>query len=592
MSLFSEIKRRRVVQGTIAYAVAGWLIIQLAIALEAALELPAYVDRWVTIVVIAGLPIAIILSWVFDISLGRMEVTGSAAAQPNIPEQSLTEGARPQAPPNSIAVLPFVDMSPDRDQEYLGDGVAEEILNALVQVTPLSVSGRTSSFSYKGKDASIKKIGEELSVVHVLEGSVRKQGDKVRITAQLIKADDEFHIWSDTYDGDLSDIFDLQDTIAKEIVSALELVLDVDKVRLVEKLTSSAEAYELYLRGRKLAAKQNGKGVLAQAIDLLKRAVELDPEFAQAWSMLSVANYWILEHTYSRAWKAAAEAGKEAAQRAFALDPSGFHARSAKSIAETMEGRFGEAIDLIQVGYEGDPTNPSAKYTWGLTQAAIGLVDAGHDMIMEVVDKDPRSASAFTVAGHILWAKGEIDKARRYFKRSIDLGYWGGMSNTAALMAQEDSPKAAAAYFDANIQIMGDIATRGPLKNKIVRYLYIEAAFGRQDWARRLLKIGMSRVLTSENAIPSSVGPYTAVHFGDARLFFKMVRKKPHPYLASSLLMLWMPTDVARAIRTHKDFPQFAQDIGFVKAWQTHGWPRWVTPTPGTDGSNLQFSVA
>ena len=176
MKLFNEIRRRQVIQGAIAYAIAGWLLIQLAIALEASLELPPYVDRWVTIGVIAGFPVAIILAWLFDISLSGVRLT--PRADQAVTEIETVSKVKEPPPKHSIAILPFADMSPDGDQEYLGDGVAEEILNALVKVTELPVTGRTSSFAYKGQNLDIREIGESLNVAHVLEGSVRRQGDR------------------------------------------------------------------------------------------------------------------------------------------------------------------------------------------------------------------------------------------------------------------------------------------------------------------------------------------------------------------------------------------------------------------------------
>lgn len=595
MKLFSEIRRRKVARTIIAYAVAGWLMIQLAIALESALELPSYVDRWVTIGVIAGFPIAVILSWVFDISFGGIRRTQDAGSDPTASTLGVnTEAAitpkRP-TPKHSIAVLPFVDMSPDKDQAYLGDGVAEEILNGLVQVRPLKVSGRTSSFSFKHKDADIKEIGDALSVAHVLEGSVRKQGDKVRITAQLIKADDGFHLWSETYDGDLQDIFDLQDNIAKAIVSALELVLDVDKVRLVSKLTSSPEAYDLYLRGRKLSLKQDGKGVLAKGIQYLEGAVALDPDFAQAWSMLAFANFWVLEHTAAKGWQDNVKAGKKAAYRSFDLDKSHPHALGAMYLADVMDGRLGQGIDRLHESYQSNPYHPSAQFSWGALLAAIGRVEEGRSIMSKIIEKDPMSASLVAVSAHPYWAIGDIERAKEEYLKAFRLGFFGAALSYAFLLSHEESPKKAVAFFNENYETMGQVVTRSPLRNPVLRYLYVQAAWGRKKWARYILKITMSHVLMSDKMSPSNAGPFSALYFGDAKLFFEIVRRKPHPYLAASLMNLWLPAEETVAIRTHKEFPQFAQDIGLVQAWQTYGWPKWVQPKPGTDGSELQFTV-
>ena len=319
--LFSEVRRRKLVQGAAAYAVAGWLLIQVAVTLKGALDLPARVDSWVTIAVIAGFPGAVLLAWLFDFSLVRIKLNRSAVAEASpAPPLPATTSEAP-VPKHSIAVLPFSDMSAERDQAYLGDGVAEEILNALVKVTPLKVSGRTSSFSFKGRDLTVSEIGAALNVAYLLEGSVRKQGEKVRITAQLIQTSDGFHVWSDAYDGALTDIFDLQDSIARSIVSELEVLLDVDQVRLVAKMTKSPAAYDAFLKGRELAQVQDGDGVLAHAIEHLEAAVRLDPDFALAWAWLANANFFLPEHNDTPNWKSCLEAGKKAAREAFKLAP-------------------------------------------------------------------------------------------------------------------------------------------------------------------------------------------------------------------------------------------------------------------------------
>lgn len=591
LKLFSEIKRRQVLQGVIAYAVAGWLIIQLAIALESSLELPSYVDRWVTTAVIVGFPIALILSWVFDISFGGIKVTEKSDATETASEAAIFEMPRTPATKNSIAVLPFMDMSPDQDQGYLGDGVAEEILNALVQVTPLNVSGRTSSFSFKGKDVDIKHIGEALSVAHVLEGSVRKQGDRVRITAQLIKANDGFHVWSETYDGDLQDIFDLQDSIAKSIVGALEVVLNVDQVRLVSKVTASPEAYELYLKGKKLTNKQDGKGVLTQAIEYLEEAVALDPKFAQAWSSLAYANFFLLEHTRAPNWKKNIEAGKQAARRATELEPCRYHSKAAMFYADVLDARFGDAVDRLHDAYTLEPNNPMAKFSWGMALAAIGLSQKGATLMAEVIESDPRSGSLLVATSHPYWAMGDVERAKRIQLKAFELGY-GASGSLYALMLSADNPKAGMSFFNEHFDAMGPATTKSPIKNPFIRFVYTQAVYGRKKWARVLARSIAFQAIQSDEMAPSNATSYAPAFFGYTKLFFEMLLNKSNPYLSAPLMHIWVQTPESKAIRTHKDFPQFAQDIGLVQAWQTYGWPKWVTAKPGTDGSDLQFTVS
>jgi serine/threonine-protein kinase len=200
----------------------------------------------------------------------------------------LLHGGEPPAAADSgpsIAVLPFKNLSTDPDSEFFSDGLAEEILNALAQIDGLRVAARTSSFSFKGKSADLAEIGTKLRVGTVLEGSVRRAGNRIRVTAQLVDVAQGFQLWSERYDRELADIFDVQDEIARAIAGKLKVTLAAGGPRLVKPATSSLPAYELYLRGRALLLKR-GRHVV-EGTECLKRAVELDPEFAQAWAGLA-----------------------------------------------------------------------------------------------------------------------------------------------------------------------------------------------------------------------------------------------------------------------------------------------------------------
>ncbi|MCE7998438.1 MAG: hypothetical protein HEP70_06240 [Rhodobiaceae bacterium] len=591
MKLLDEIRRRKVLQGAVAYAVAGWLLIQLAIAFEDSLELPQYVDRWTTIIVLAGFPVAVLISWFFDVSLTGISFTKKETSKERKVSSYPSPPKNKAAPKHSIAVLPFSDMSQQQDQEYLGDGVAEEILNALVKVTPLKVSGRTSSFSFKGKGRDIQDIGRELNVANVLEGSVRKQGDRVRITAQLIKSSDGFHIWSETYDGELNDIFELQDRIAKSIVHALEIALEVDKIRLVAKKTSDLEAYEYFLRGRKLAYKQDGAGVLAEAIGYLQRAVELDPEFSDAWSMLSSAHFWVLEHSVAKNWQDHINEGSRAARRAFDLEKTRFHTYGAMYTVDLMEGHFGDALDRLTQGLAAEPQLPSSKLFLGVNLAAIGLVEEGSTIISEALEQDPRSASLVMVSGHPLWANGEVEKAKAAYLKGFELGYYGGGIAHAWLLSNVVGAAEAIRFFNDHFSDMGPIVKK-QLRNPLLRFGFIEGVFKKRAWCRWVISKVLERQLRSQDRPPSTDLTLGLLYAGDARLFLDALRNKPHPYMSSPLMHLWLPTPESKSVRMHPDFPKFANDIGLVKAWQTYGWPKQIRPYPGTDGSNLQFTVS
>jgi len=280
-NFFAELKRRNVYKVAVAYAVVGWLLVQVATQVFPFFEIPNWAVRLVVLAIVIGFPIALIVAWAFELTpegLKRTEDVDLAAQGHRksyvwiyvvIAGASLSTGlffigrysagtkspaaSSNQSAAKSIAVLPFANLSADKNDEYLSDGMTEELLNVLTKVKSLRVPGRSSSFAFKGKneDDIFRKVGEQLHVNTVLEGSVRKAGDKLRITAQLVNVADGFHLWSETYDGDMKDILAVQSDVAKRVVQALQVQLGVDETRaFAKKATEDPEAHRLYLLGR------------------------------------------------------------------------------------------------------------------------------------------------------------------------------------------------------------------------------------------------------------------------------------------------------------------------------------------------------
>src|SRR6478735_3404050 len=310
-TLFAELKRRKVVKVGAVYLVAAWLAVQAASIGFPAFDAPPWALRVFILVLLLGFPIVVVLTWVLDVtpegvrvepsSVGNKRVIGVAIAlavlgvawyfygQPSVrPGQSVVDAAtaKPASPAavptvddKSIAVLAFTDLSPKHDQDYFSDGMSEEILNALAQIRDLRVAGRTSSFYYKGRNVDLRTIGKALGVAHVLEGSVRTQGNKVRITAQLIRTTDGIHLWSKNFDGELDDVFKLQDQVARAIVDELKPMLVGDqKTQLVAQATNDPEAYRLYLQASELLNKRDYSRA-KDVIGWLEEALERDPRF-------------------------------------------------------------------------------------------------------------------------------------------------------------------------------------------------------------------------------------------------------------------------------------------------------------------------
>ena len=279
--LFGELKRRKVYPVIVTYAITGWVLLQIGEVTFEPLGAPEWLMTGLVVLVIAGFPVALVLAWVFDItpdgpvrdsSLRLAQNDAAGTEQATRPHQDSDDSP-------SIAVLPFSDMSPDQDQGYFCEGVAEEILNALTKIRELHVAARMSSFQYKVGSGDAREIGEKLGVKTILEGSVRKAGDKIRVTAQLIAVEDGYHIWSKTYDQELKDIFAIQDEIANSIAEALLDML------VALKTTSSQDvlAYEYYLRGRHFFHRFRKKDIHF-ARKLFRQAIDADPGFALAWS--------------------------------------------------------------------------------------------------------------------------------------------------------------------------------------------------------------------------------------------------------------------------------------------------------------------
>jgi TolB-like protein/Flp pilus assembly protein TadD len=286
-AFFAELKRRKVVRVAIVYVLVGLVVVEAANNFLPALNLPDWTVTLVVALAILGFPVAVALAWAFDIT--PEGVKRAPALEPGQEEEpSAAVAARPvgERPDDlkSIAVLPFADMSPEGDQEYLGDGLAEEVLNVLALLPELRVAARTSSFAFKGKGLSIQEIGRELGVATVLEGSVRKAADQLRITAQLTTAADGYHLWSQTYQRDIQDVFAIQDEIARAIVDTLRVKLLGEQDRpLVKAVTQSPEAYDLYLKGRHYWYRRYRVG-LQTALEYFQRAIEADPDYAPPYA--------------------------------------------------------------------------------------------------------------------------------------------------------------------------------------------------------------------------------------------------------------------------------------------------------------------
>jgi len=317
----------------------------------------------------------------------------------------------------SIAVLPFADLSPEKDQEYFSDGLAEELLNSLVKVQGLRVVARTSSFQFKGKNEDLRVIGQKLNVANVLEGSVRKQGQRVRISAQLIQTSDGFHLWSEAYDRDLTDIFAVQEEIARSVAGSLRVTLLGEKAP--SPRTTSGEAYNAYLQGEYFYARPSIKENLKKAIAYYEQAISLDPNYAPAWAALSRAQqlqaggYGPVQE-YSKA--------REAAERALALDPSLADAHAAIGLIKLYyDWDWAGADASFQRALALEPGNAEVAHGAARLAATLNHFDEALRLSRRAVELDPLRATARFDLAFIAWWAGRLDEAEGAIRKALEL---------------------------------------------------------------------------------------------------------------------------------------------------------------------------
>jgi adenylate cyclase len=353
---FAELRRRKVFRVVVVYLVVAWLLVQVADAVFEPMGLPAWTLKLVITLVALGFPLACALAWAFDVTAKGIERTPDA-------DPATSSSAPAAAAPESVAILPFVDMSPERDQEYFCDGIAEEIINSLCCIRDLRIASRTSSFQFKGRAADVREIGRMLGVGAVLEGSVRKAGERVRITAQLVGTADGYHLWSESYDRDLSDVFAIQTEIAQKMVEALRVSLSRQERELIQRRgTSNPEAYDLYLRGQAYL-RDGTDSAMGPAIDFFREAIRRDDRFAQAHA--GVANAQATRGLWRVGMSQADfDEALAASRRALELEPRMPEAYIARAQILSLQGRTQEALQSFEEALRLNPASFEAHYLY------------------------------------------------------------------------------------------------------------------------------------------------------------------------------------------------------------------------------------
>ena len=448
--------RRNVVKVAVVYLIAGWLTMQVADVMFPALNLPEWITSAIAALLLIGFPFALIFAWAFEMtpegikreaevdrSQSITATTGKKLNHTIIIILSIALGfmlidkfvlQNDEAAPTeeivatdikpSIAVLPFVNMSDDKDNEYFSDGLSEELLNLLAKIPQLHVAGRTSSFQFKDTNEDLRLIGEKLNVANVLEGSVRRSGTKLRITAQLINAETGYHLWSETYDRELTDVFAIQDEIASNVVGALRLKLLGENIPIPSHGTDNIDAYNLYLRARYLSD-QTTEADYLNAKEALKRAIEIDPNYAQAFALMAEVHQLLVSGFVGHGHEDFIEGFRqvhEYADAALAIDPTLPDALTTKASA-IWAGDFdiGLAAEYYTRALEGDPNNTNALGWLAFLRSVEGKGDESIRLSLRTLDLDPLSIAALRTLGDSYRVAGRPDEAITTYNKALEL---------------------------------------------------------------------------------------------------------------------------------------------------------------------------
>ena len=475
MSFFAELKRRNVVRVGLAYVVIGWLLAQIAELAFDVISAPDWVLKSILVVLLLGLPLALFFAWAFELTpeglmlekhVDRSQsITGQTGRKLDfviigvlvgavglllvdklyLSESSADFDEIVATESQSIAVLPFVNMSGDDD--YFSDGLSEELLNLLAKIPGLKVAGRTSSFAFKGRNEDLREIGDALSVSTVLEGSVRRSGERLRVTAQLVNVADGYHIWSETYDRQMADIFDIQDDVAGKITDALQLHLTPS----ADRPTQNADAYALYLEALALQTYTSEDDIIL-ALGLLDQAIALDPGFARAYELKAVF------HWFSGAWVVDAPEAQmltyEAASKALELDPSLAGARSYAGTAHpdwnwTME------FDALEELIRAEPDNVSAIEALAWDMLIGGYYDEAVRLGQRMIELEPVATNGYWRKGEALLGVGRRSEARANLERAVDLGDVASMSVLATDFMLHGEDEKALSWFEKYFSATG-----------------------------------------------------------------------------------------------------------------------------------------
>lgn len=608
MSFFAELRRRNAFRVAAGYLVAAWLIVQVVNNVAAPLALPGWTPALVIVLLAVGFPVALVLAWAREMPseggaapvrpVGAMDIAliallvavlGVSAYQIGRPNRTPVQAAVADAAPAasvpdaapadpsadslSVAVLPFADMSPQGDQEYFADGLSEELMNQLAQVEGLRVTGRTSSFVYKDHNEDLRTIGETLGVAHILEGSVRKAGDRVRITAQLISAADGYHLWSQTYDRDLTDIFAVQEDVSRAVAEALSTTLGAAADPFAPR-TDDPEAYDLLLRADQQMQIGGGENML-RAEQLFRQALARDPDFNAARGGLANALLGIASFYAERAPEALREADELAARLQEDV-PDGWLAYDLRSFRYALAGDFVGSRRMLDLALEHAPPSarPDVEARIASLRRTTGHYAATLDQAREAVRRDPLSLSASLGLQFTLYATGRLEEAEAEYERSKDLAGDRTIIEAFAVLraAQEEMGRDVIGARYARVLAASLVVREGAFD--------IWPVFDDRAAALAGLRQELARIPASNTMSPLAIA-WWADYYGDTELALQALRVRLD---LGTINGFGAMDPVFKHIRATPGFKDIVRDYGYLDYWRATGeWSDFCRPLGDDD---------
>jgi adenylate cyclase len=594
---FAELKRRHIYRVAAAYAVVTWVLVQVVNNIAPVFDLPPWVARAVVFVLALGFPIVLVFAWVLELKgpntpaktgaadwvlaavaiafMGMFAYEQLAASRATNATPTGVEAAREAAAKPagiSVAVLPFANMSGDAGQEFFSDGMTEEITSALAKIPDLRVVGRSSAFQFKGQNKDLRTIGQALSATHLLEGSVRKAGTRLRITAELVKADDGLHLWTENYDRELKDVFVVQEDIAQAIAVSLRVPLGLKQGEaLVSNRTGDLDSYQQYLRARA----QFRARAMDEAVATLEGVVARDRNYAPAWALLP--NAYSLAFAYNlvtvrsgsieeqrRARQNLTDKMEKAAREAIRLDPKQPGGYLGLAAVERDRGHDIAAESLFQQALALDPGDPESLDLYSQWLFRVGRMKDSLRLREQLRVLEPFVPIYNTITGSILHADGQNEAAMRLLEAVPSGGAVGERRNLYLAQTYATAGRYGEAA-DTLLAIPQD-------QNRSSRQSVVEAA--------RLLRTAPAKVSAPES-LPALQGILTFVYLY-VGVPDRVMDEAERALEAGSVGFVdWTPQ--FSPVRKTDRFKAYVRKTGLVDYWRTKGWPDLCHPTTGDD---------